>query len=269
MLNVMHTTLTAGLAEPVRLLHITDVHVTRVCEQDSPWQQEQMRKRTVGFWEEGGKPEYTPEEFLEQALKLAEEVGAVPVISGDVIDLHTPGNLEWLQQFLRDHPVLFTPGGHEYQKQFVRVMEEPDNYGRKMLEQFKTEFPEINTIFESHIIGGVNVILANNAMDFYPLEAVEWFAVELERDYPIVLFSHDPLDDKRLIVKTAYHPAVNLTEEEYAVSHRVFDELVCDPKVLSSFTGHDHESREYVIGGKTHYVTDGLFRGVCRLIEIR
>ena len=65
MLNVMHTTLTAGLAEPVRLLHITDVHVTRVCEQDSPWQQEQMRKRTVGFWEEGGKPEYTPEEFLE------------------------------------------------------------------------------------------------------------------------------------------------------------------------------------------------------------
>lgn len=269
MLQTIHTVLKAGLAEPVRLLHITDVHVTLVCEEDTPWQQDQMQKRTVGFWKEGGEPKSTPEEFLEQALELAESVGAVPVISGDVIDLHTPGNVKWLQKLLENKKILFTPGGHEYQKQFVRVMEEPDNYGRNMLEQFKTEFPEIDTIFESHIIGGVNVILANNAMDFYPQEAVERFAAELEKDDPIVLFSHDPLDDKRLIVKTAYHPAVNLTEEEYAVSHRLFDELVCDPKVLSSFTGHDHESREYTICGKTHYVTDGLFRGVCRLIEIR
>ena len=106
-------------------------------------------------------------------------------------------------------------------------------------------------------------------MDFYPAEAVEKFAAELEKDYPIVLFSHDPLNDKLLCMKTAYHPAVNLTDEEYAVSHRLFDELVQNPKVLTSFTGHHHKSREYTLGGKTHYVTGGLFGGVCRLIEIR
>ena len=250
----------ASLSAPVRLLHITDVHVTPVCEQDTSWQQEQMNMRTVTFWKEGGEPAYTPEEFLEQALELAESLDAVPVLTGDVIDLHIPGSVAWLQNFLRTKKVLFTPGGHEYQKQFVRVMEEPDDYGRKMLEQFKTEFPEINTIFESHIIGGVNVILANNAMDFYPAEAVEKFAAELEKEYPIVLFSHDPLNDKLLCMKTAYHPAV---------SHRLFDELVPDPKVLTSFTGHHHKSREYMLGGKTHYVTGGLFGGVCRLIEIR
>ena len=102
MLQTIHTVLKAGLAEPVRLLHITDVHVTLVCEEDTPWQQDQMQKRTVSFWKEGGEPKSTPEEFLEQALELAESVGAVPVISGDVIDLHTPGNVKWLQKLLEN-----------------------------------------------------------------------------------------------------------------------------------------------------------------------
>ena len=53
MLKTIHTVLEAGLSAPVRLLHITDVHVTPVCEQDTPWQQEQMKlppeKRTIRY----------------------------------------------------------------------------------------------------------------------------------------------------------------------------------------------------------------------------
>ena len=64
MLKTIHTVLEASLSAPVRLLHITDVHVTPVCEQDTSWQQEQMKMRTVTFWKEGGEPAYTPEEFF-------------------------------------------------------------------------------------------------------------------------------------------------------------------------------------------------------------
>ena len=63
MLTVEKTVLNLGLDKPVKLLHITDVHICEVSPIDEPWQQELMKERIGVFEREANFPEKTPEEF--------------------------------------------------------------------------------------------------------------------------------------------------------------------------------------------------------------
>lgn len=268
MLDIIHTKLNLGLEKPVKLLHVTDVHICEVSPLDEPWQQELMKERIGVFEREGNFPEKTPEEFFKESIALAKELGATLVVTGDVYDIHTKGNLKKFKDLIKHEDMMFSPGGHEYQYQIVRTLEEPDGYGAKMEAQLKEELPEFDLDFEVRQLGGVNVITANNALDYYPAYTVNRFEETLENGLPTIVFSHDPLDDKLLNKTEAYHENVKITKEEYAVSHRMLTALKTNPQVVTTFTGHNHITREYEIEGKKHYLTGGLFKGVCRLIEI-
>ncbi len=268
MVEIVKTVLNVGLQSPVKLLHITDVHLTEISELDTEWQREQMAWRKELFVRQGGNPPLSTNEYFKEAMDLADELGATLVLTGDVFDLYTKGNVKYFRETVKGRNIMYSPGGHEYQKQYVPTMEEPDGYGKMMHEVLKKDIPEFDLDFESRIIGGVNVITANNGLDYYNEYTVKRFEEELERGYPIIVFSHDPLTDRRMLSTTKYHPNVELTDEEFAISHRMMDAIFHDDRVITSFTGHNHKTAEYEIDGKLHYVTDGLFRGICRLIEI-
>lgn len=267
-LELQKTTINIGLKEPVKILHITDVHICEVSELDEPWQQELMKERTEGFEREGNFPKQTPEEFFKEAVALAKEVNATLVCTGDVFDIHTKGNLAKFKKLIVGEDMMYSPGGHEYQKQIVRTLEEPDGYGAKMEEKLREELSEFNIEFECRTIGGVNIITANNSLDYYSEYTVEKFEQTLKNGLPTIVFSHDPLDDKLLNCREPYHENVKITKGEYEVSHRMLSALKTNPQVVTTFTGHHHTSREYVIADKTHYVKAGLFKGICRPIEI-
>ena len=269
MLDVLHTTLNVGLKKPVRLLHITDIHITEVSPKDEPWQQELMKERTEVFVKEGNYPEKTPEDYFREAIALAKELGAILVVTGDAYDVYTKGNLAKFKEIISGEDMMFTPGGHEYQKQIVRTLEEPDGYGAVMEEKLREDISEFDIDFEARAIGGVNIITANNALDYFPPYTVNRFEETLKNGLPTVVFFHDPLDDKLLNMTEAYHENVKITKEEYLFSHRMLDALKLSPQVISTFSGHHHTSREYLCDQKTHYVTGGLFKGVCRLIELK
>lgn len=268
MLQIEKTELKVGLTETVKLLHITDIHITEVSPIDEPWQQELMKERAEVFIKEGKYPENTPEEYFREAIALAKELGATLVVTGDAYDVYTEGNLKKFKEIIRGEDMMFTPGGHEYQKQIVRTLEEPDGYGAMMEEKLKAQIDEFDIDFEVRTINGVNIITANNALDYFPEYTVNRFEETIKNGLPAVVFAHDPLDDKLLNATEAYHPNVKITKEEYKTSHRMITALKTSEQVITTFTGHHHTSREYSCNGKTHYVTGGLFKGVCRLIEI-
>ena len=268
MLQIEKTVLNLGLEKPIKLLHITDVHICEVSELDEPWQQELMKERIGVFQREANFPEKTPEEFFKEAVALSKELGALLVVTGDVYDVHTRGNLAKFKKLIKGEDMMYSPGGHEYQYQIVRTLEEPDGYGARMEKQLKEEINEFDLDFECRELGGVNVITANNALDYYPESTVNRFFKTLENGLPTIVFSHDPLDDKLLNKHEAYHENVKITKEEYEISHKMLDALISNPQVVTTFTGHNHITREYEIEGKTHYLTGGLFKGICRLIEI-
>lgn len=268
MINLTHTKLSAGLKSPVKLLHVTDVHLTFANENDTPEHHRLMKRRTDVFREEGNFPPHDPKEYFEQALALAKDENALLICTGDAIDIHTHGNLEVFKELIRGEDLMFSPGGHEHQRVCRRTMEEPYPYWETIRPQLESEFPEFDLYFESRVIGGLNVITADNSMDYFPQKTVEAFKRELEKGLPIVVFFHDYLWDELLNYKEPYHPNVRLTKEDYERSHEMIDLLLHHPLVLTTFGGHGHRNEERVIDGKIHYMTTGLFKGEARMIEI-
>lgn len=267
--QVIHTVIELGLKSPVKILQITDVHLTAYTDEDPLPQQELLQRRYGDFRRSGGYPPLDTADYLREALAMAEELGALPVLTGDIIDLHSAGNVALFRSIIAGRDLMFTPGGHEYQRICRRTMEEEGDYAEIMHKKLAEEFPEFDLDFDSRIIGGVNIITANNSLDYYNAYTVERFEAELGRGYPIIVFSHDPINDKLMGLTESYHPNVKLTPEDYRVSNRMRDAILRDPRVITTFSGHWHNQRDEEVEGKMHYVTPGLFKGICRLIEIR
>ncbi len=268
MIRLTHTKLYAGLRCPVKILHITDVHLTYADENDTPEHHRLMKKRFDVFRKEGEFPPFTPKEYLEQAIALAKEENALLVCTGDAIDILTYGNLKVFQEIVKGEDMMFSPGGHEHQRVCRRTMEEPYPYREIVRARLEKEFSAFNLSFESRIVGGLNVITADSSMDYFSRETVEAFKRELEKGLPIIVFSHDYIWDAFLNMKEPYHPNVRLTAEDYRISHEMIDLLLHHPLVLTTMGGHGHRDEERCIDGKTHYITTGLFKGQARMIEV-
>lgn len=268
MINITNTKLTAGLAHPVKILHITDIHLTYANEKDTPEHHKLMKKRFDVFRGEGEFPPFTPKEYFEQAIALAKEEKALLVCTGDAIDIHTHGNIEVIKEILEGEDLMFSPGGHEHQRICRRTMEEPYPYFETVRLQLEREFSEFDLYFESRVINGLNIITADNSMDYFPQRTVEAFKREIEKGFPIIVFFHDPIWDELLNKKEPYHQNVRLTQEDYLRSGEMIDILLHHPLVLTTVGGHGHRDEERIIDGKNHYMTSGLFKGKARMIEI-
>ena len=268
MLHITHTKLNGGLKQPIKILHITDVHLTYANEQDTPEHHLLMKKRFRVFQKEGEFPPFIPREYMEQAIALAKTENALLVCTGDAIDILTYGNLAVFKEIVASEDLMFSPGGHEHQRVCVRTMEEPPAYQDAARARLERELSKFDLSFESRIVGGVNVITADNSLDYYSKKTVEAFKRELEKGLPMIVFSHDYIWDTCLNLKAPYHPNVRLTEEDYRISHEMLDLLLHHPLVLTTVGGHGHRDEERVIDGKTHYMTSGLFKGHARMIEI-
>ncbi|MBQ8447795.1 MAG: metallophosphoesterase [Clostridia bacterium] len=268
MIELTHTKLHAGLEKPVKILHITDIHLTYADESDTPEHRKLMEKRRGVFRREGGFPPFTPKEYFEQAMALAKKEGALLVCTGDAMDIYTHGNLTVFKDIIAGEDLMFSPGGHEHQRVCRRTMEEPYPYPETARAKLERELGCFNLYFESRIVGGVNIVTADNSLDYFPKKTVEAFKRELERGLPMLVFFHDAVWDELLNLKAPYHENVRLTEEDYRTSHEMIELLLHHPLVLATVAGHGHRDEERTLGSKTHYMTSGLFKGKARLIEI-
>lgn len=269
MLKITETKLHAGLSAPVKILHITDIHLTFTNEKDLPEHQELMKRRVDVFREEASFPPHTPSEYFEEAIRYAKENNLLIVNTGDTMDIYSYGNIDEFRRIKGDNDMMFSPGGHEHQKDCShRTMEIEYPYWETIRPKLCATFPEFDMDFSSRVVNGLNIICADNSLDYYSPATLARFKKEIERGLPIIVFSHDPLWDKILQYKEPYHPNVRLTPADYAASHEMMDLLKNHPLVLATFGGHSHSDGEMEINGKTHYMTAGLFKGICRKITI-
>lgn len=267
-MKTTETKLHIGIEQPFSILHVTDIHLTMANEKDSAEHHELMKERRQVFIEEGEYPPFLPNEYFEQAIDFAEKNNMLLVNTGDTMDIHTHGNIEEFLRIVRGRDILFTPGGHEYQRICLRTMEEPYPYWETVRVKLQNEFPMWDMDFSSRVVNGVNLVCANNALDYYSPATLARFNKELEKGLPIIVFSHDPIWDNMLKHTRPYHPNVRLTSEDYKASHEMIELLLHHPLVVTTIAGHHHFDGEQIIDGKTHYATAGLFKGTCRSIEI-
>lgn len=268
--RIIRTTLEIGLAEPVKLLHMTDVHLVEYAEDDDPEQIEHMKKRRTVFEKEAGFPPHTQNEYFEEGFRIAAAEGAFPIVTGDVMDVLDNGNLTEFHRITDGKDFMFCPGSHDFAR-FCRTPgpEYPGIY-REARARVEASFPQRDLTFESRVIGGVNLITMDNSQDYFPAEVLERLRGEEKKGLPMVLFMHDPLHDHGLLRVRPMNPAMGRTPQELLISDTVLGFLARCPLVAAAFSGHWHGEAEAVAPcGVRTFVTPGLFKGVCRLIELK
>jgi pimeloyl-ACP methyl ester carboxylesterase len=180
-----------------------------------------MDKRRTVFRKESGYVPFTPNEYFEEALAMAEELGALPVVTGDVMDVNCIGNREEFARIVAGKDMMFTPGSHEFAAFCRAPVEGHEERYAKTRPEVEAAFPQFNFTFESRAVGGVNIITVDNSRDFFPAEALDALKAEAEKGLPMILFMHDPLVDHGLLRVREPNPFTLQPQEVYEASDEV------------------------------------------------
>ena len=249
-----------GLEKPVRILHLTDPHLSLADECDGEWCRQRAADRRNVFFKEAEFPERDPIGYVEEAMEYSKSFDCT-VITGDIMDHAFHGTCAVSKKLLAGKDYLFCAGNHEYLK-YVAPKE------------FSTDIPAVlaevqacfrgNMLFESRIVGGVNVIAADNGTVLWRKEILPLLKAEVARGLPILLFCHCPLNDK--MRSTDYDREKMLkngiTEEQIAASVEIVNYIAEEPLIKATFAGHYHFNATESLNGKTTYILGGLFKGI-------
>ena len=108
------------------------------------------------------------------------------------------------------------------------------------------------------IVGGVNVITADNAQMCWSKRQYDRFKEEVAKGYPILIFTHCPV----YYATPTYHDHMikyGFTEEQIQLAYEVHDYLVNEPLIKGFFAGHCHLWQDTPYAGKPCYLTAALF----------
>ena len=273
MVEIIRTTLNIGLEKPVKVLQITDAHITESNENDDQRMKDLIEMRRDTFVKEGKYAPRKPQEYLVKAFELAEAEGAFPVLTGDIMDLNSAGSREALHPCLDGKDFLYTAGTHEFQRSSCTPkccpLEEPGLYYEETRAALQAEFPW-NWDSDSRVIGGVNLVTLDNSQDFFTAGAYAKLQEEIEKGLPMILFMHVPITCDTLKRKPNVPPLeyYRFSQEEYEISRKTVELIESCPLVKAVFAGHWHCRSEYPDNQPPSYVTPGTYAGIVRMIEI-
>lgn len=274
MVNILKTVLEIGLDEPVKVLHITDAHITESNDDDDQRMKDLIEMRRETFVKEGKYAPRTPQQYLIRAFEIAEEEGAYPVLTGDIMDLNSAGGRVALHECLDGRDFLHTPGTHEFQRSSCTPrccpIEEPAPYYEETRAALQAEFPW-SWDSANKIVGGVNLVTLDNSQGFFTADAYAKLQKEIERGLPMILFMHVPLTcgtlksgpNDRIFAESRY------SQEEFEISRKTVDLIESTPLIKATFAGHWHCDSQYPDHQPPTWVTPGAYAGIVRLIEIK
>lgn len=100
-----------GLEKPIRILHLTDVHLSLSDERNNEDMIPYAAKRRDVFFREAEFPERDPVGYLKEAMDYAKEFDCT-VFTGDVVDFNTYKNYDTVKEILAGKDYMFCPGNH-------------------------------------------------------------------------------------------------------------------------------------------------------------
>lgn len=260
-----------GLEKPVRILHLTDAHIALADDSDGDAMKEKAAARRAVFFKEANAPMRDAVGFLEEAVEYSKEFDYT-VITGDLMDRISNANVETVRRRLKDLDYICCLGNHE----FCNVNGDIREGREEAFELLKTVYRG-NLVLDSHIVGGVNLVAANNSAYYWTEEQFEMLKQEVAKGYPILLFTHSPLENGvRLIDKKPEGRAETIRKiiEKDTGAHvlpttaKVVDYIATEPLIKATFGGHFHGNFVRDFGDKQTYVLGGLFKGIVGEINI-
>ena len=157
-MDILKTQLDLGLVQPIRILQVSDCHLSGCCEEDSEKAKAKSKKKTAEFLKETGG--VTQEQRLKEALDLSAEYDAL-VFTGDMADSPSRANLELLASMLEGRRYLYTFGNHDY------YTYDSDNGNADDREHFLDDFLRFlpcDPTMDSLQVGGVNLVALDDSL---------------------------------------------------------------------------------------------------------
>ena len=265
MLKTRKTELHLGLQKPVRVLHLTDIHLSLADNADGDSMKRHARGRRAVFQgETNADDEAKLPGLLREAMEYGRQFDAT-VITGDVLDFVTHGNLAAAQEILAPYDSLFCAGNHE----FTPRVGLPDRFSNRaaFYDRVQAAFRGDMT-FESRVVGGVNLITMENGLYVWYPGQLEKLKREVARGYPCVIFCYVPLTSPELN-HTPEHTGLEADEETIAMTRRLTRYIDETPQIQAVFAGHEHRNLTLALpSGKPCYVLGALFDGTVGEIVI-
>lgn len=244
-MNILTTALHIGAQKPFKIIHMSDIHLAYADMRDG------ARKVTLA---EERLPLFPhAEEMLEAADKLAKELDAPILCTGDLIDFVSYKNLERAKEFADNHDLFLTAGNHEFSLYAGEAFEDAA-YRNQSLHKVQAIFK--NDIRQaSRVIEGVNFVALDNGYHLFDEEQLAFLKEEVKKGLPIVLLLHIPL--YQLELDRPYADAFTRT---------VFDYIRNEPLIKAMLAGHIHEDYEGIALDRIPlWTTDGTS---LRVLEI-
>lgn len=278
MLDLVKSRIEIGLDKPVKLLHVTDTHITHWDERN-----DDLKKKYCGPVENAEK---IRQYFLE-TIEYCNENCDMMAHTGDLLNVVTYKSLEVVRDcFAKSKNYTVVAGNHEY-SQFCG--ESWEDLAYKM-----NTYPLVRGIlgfdlfFSAKQVGGVNVVGIDNG--YYHVEPWQLWRLqrEVEKGLPIVLMMHVPLFEEGLFQRVvAEHKIAYLMgcDEEHLDQFndefreiqqrpneddlRFIDYVYSQPLIKCVLAGHVHINYESMLPGGIPQLVTGLnCRGIAREIEL-
>ena len=281
-MKIEKTSVQVGLKQPIKVLHITDSHLTLINESDCAAKKALAQSRASAMEQFPGSSVH----FLQEALAYGKENCDLIAHTGDLTDFVSFGNSAYASRFLKEEKVFFIAGNHEY-SQYVGEAWEDDAYRMNSYMQIKDAFG-VPLRFASRVCGGINFVGVDNGYYRFEDWQLQRLRMEEEKGLPVVLLLHDPLYEDMLfeegmrrtngacsyLVACGEERIARYGDEYRALQQRPdaatvrFAEHVAQSKrICAILAGHLHFSYTAILpSGICEIVTAGTYQGVAREI---
>lgn len=276
-MTLLKNTIRIGLPKPVKLLHVTDTHLTLADEHDDE------RKHALA----GRMRDPNKEAYLAEQIAYAGEHCDLLVHTGDLMDFVSHANVEKSRAILRNEHIFFIAGNHDY-SQYVGEAWEDDAYRMNSYMQMGYGLG-VPMFFNAREVGGVNVVGIDNSYYRFADWQIWRLQKEVEKGLPVILAFHDPLFEQSLYDYHFEHSPEDCTylvgcDEEHLLRYsefravqqrpdaptlRMIDYIKNEPRIKAILTGHLHFNFESMLTPTLpQFVTGGGYEGYAREITI-
>lgn len=280
------TVMMKGIDKPIKVMQITDTHVSCDNHRDKPFDQYSTRMRNafdeVRHYKSGDTvhPSMCFADLMDEAV--ASGVDMI-VLTGDIINYPAQSSVDFiLGQLQRSgKPFIYTSGNHDWH--YEGMPGSADSQREKWTNStLKPLYQGQNAAYSSTVAGGINFVAIDNSTYQVSAEQLAFFEGQKKLRMPIVLLMHIPL----YVEGGDYgcgNPAWGYdSDREYEIERRErwpksgnsasttkFLKEVTSTEGIVLLTGHTHNNRVDIEGDMVQYVSDGNYNGSSRIVEFR
>lgn len=191
------TTITIkGNVKPLKVMHITDSHITIPDQRDSIiWNNcQRMHQAFKNTKKHLSKSNVSREQAFINLLDTATEQKIdLILLTGDIVNFPSPKSIDFVYNTLKSYkiPFLYVAGNHDWHLE--GEVGSSDYLRKKNLHFLSPLYESKKPLYNSTVINGINFVCIDNSTYQINKKQLKFFKKQLKKDYPIVLLMHIPV----------------------------------------------------------------------------